>query len=149
MSDSDMAVTGEQNLDTASRTRPGVVMLAVYRWSLLVFLTAGVVQIFLAGLGAFRVLHGAGGSAFAPHRALGFTMGGIAIIILILTLIARPGIRAIVAAVLLVLLTSFVQSLLAGLADNHAIFGALHAADGLLILAIPAYLYFWSGRRTR
>jgi hypothetical protein len=48
---------------------------------------------------------------------------------------------------LLVLLTSFVQSLLAGLADDHVIFGALHAVDGLLILAIPAYLYVWSRRQ--
>jgi hypothetical protein len=54
---------------------------------------------------------------------------------------ARPG-----GAVLLVL-TAFLQSLLAGLADDHVIFGALHATDGLLILAIPAYLYVWTGRR--
>jgi hypothetical protein len=70
-----------------------------------------------------------------------------AIIILILTLIARPGARTIVGAVLLVLMTSFLQILLAGLADDHVVFGALHAADGLFILAIPAYLYVWSGRR--
>jgi hypothetical protein len=55
---------------------------------------------------------------------------------------ARPG-----GAVLLVLMTAFLQSLLAGLADDHVIFGALHATDGLLILAIPAYLYVWTGRR--
>jgi hypothetical protein len=79
---------------------------------------------------------------------LGFAMAGIAIIVVILTLIARPGARAIVGAALLVLLTSFVQSLLAGLADHHVIFGALHAVDGLLILGIPAYLYIWSGRCT-
>jgi len=107
-----------------------------------------VVQIFLAGPGTFRLLHGAGDSAFDPHRMLGFAMAGIAVIILVLALIARPGARAIAGAVLLVLLTSFVQSLLAGLADNHVIFGALHAADGLLILAIPACLYLWSRRQT-
>jgi hypothetical protein len=49
--------------------------------------------------------------------------------------------------VLLVLMTVVLQSLLAGLADDHVIFGALHATDGLLILAIPAYLYVWTGRR--
>ena len=37
-------------------------MFKVYRWGLLVFLASGVVQIFLAGLGAFRLLHGAGRS---------------------------------------------------------------------------------------
>ena len=78
---------------------------------------------------------------------LGFPMAGAAIIILILTLIARPGARAIVGAVLLVLMTAFLQSLLAGLADYHVTSGALHLTDGLLILAIPAYLYVWTGRR--
>lgn len=126
---------------------PGGRALAVYRWALAVFLAAGVVQIFLAGLGTFKLLHGAGDPAMDPHRMLGFAMAGGAIIILILTLIARPGPRAVVGAVLLVLMTSFLQSLLAGLADDHVIFGALHATDGLLILAIPTYLYVWSGRR--
>jgi len=123
-------------------------MLAVFRWGLLVFLAAGVVQIFLAGLGAFRLLHGAGDSALDPHRTLGFAMAGMAIVLLILALIARAGIRVISGLVLLVILTSFVQSLLASLADHHAVYGALHATDGLLILAIPTYLYFWSGHRT-
>jgi hypothetical protein len=148
MSESNTAVTGEQDVNAASRTGPKGVMLAIYRWGLLVFLAAGVIQIFLAGLGTFRLLHGAGDPALDPHRMLGFVMAGMAIVILILTLIARPGARAILGAVLLVLMTSFLQSLLAGLADDHVIFGALHATDGLLILAIPAYLYVWTGRQT-
>ena len=48
---------------------------------------------------------------------------------------------------MLVLLTSLMQSLLAGFAEDHAVYGALHALDGLLILGIAAYLYFWSRRR--
>src|SRR5262245_18844248 len=80
MSESNTAVTGEQNNNAASRTGRPPVMLSVYRWSLLVFLAAGVVQIFLAGLGTFRLLHGAGDSALDPHRTLGFAMAGIAII---------------------------------------------------------------------
>jgi len=47
----------------------------------------------------------------------------------------------------LVVLTSLVQSLLAGLAEDHALYGGLHAFDGLLILGIPAYLYLRSRRR--
>jgi hypothetical protein len=39
------------------------------------------------------------------------------------------------------------QSLLAGLGEDHAVYGALHALDGLLILGIAACLYFWSRRR--
>jgi hypothetical protein len=122
-----------------------------YRWALLAFLLAGVAQIFLAGLGAFRLqdqgLAAAGDSAFAPHRALGFSMAGIALVILVLAVIAQPGARAIAGSAALVLLTSLMQSLLAGFAEDHVVFGALHALDGLLILSIAAYLYFWPRRR--
>ena len=120
-----------------------------YQWTLLAFLLAGVVQIFLAGLGAFRLQDqaGAGDSAFAPHRALGFSMGAVALLILVLAVIARPGTRAIAGSAVLVLLTLLMQSLLAGFAEDHVVFGALHALDGLLILSIAAYLYYWSRRR--
>jgi hypothetical protein len=124
-----------------------------YRWAVLVFLLAGVAQIFLAGLGVFRLqdqdqgLAAAGDSAFAPHRALGFSMAGIALLILVLAVIARPGARAIAGSAVLVLLTTLMQSLLAGFAEDHAVYGALHALDGLFILGIAACLYFWSRRR--
>jgi len=39
------------------------------------------------------------------------------------------------------------QSVLAGLGDSHAVFGALHALDGLLILSTAGYLYARSRRR--
>ena len=121
-----------------------------YQWALLAFLLAGVTQIFLAGLGVFSLqdqgLASAGDSAFAPHRTLGFAMGGIALLVLILAVIARTGVAAIIGSAALVLLTSMMQSVLAGLADSHAIYGALHALDGLLILSIAVYLYARSRR---
>ena len=55
--------------------------------------------------------------------------------------LTRPGAHTITRAAMLVVLPSLVQSLLAGLADDHAIYGCLHAFDGLLILGIAAYLY--------
>jgi uncharacterized protein DUF6220 len=120
-----------------------------YRWTLLAFLLAGVVQISLAGLGAFRLQDqaGAGDSAFAPHRALGFSLGLVALLILVFAVLARPGARAVAGSAVLVLLTGLMQSLLAGFAQDHVVFGALHALDGLLILSIAAYLYYWSRRR--
>jgi hypothetical protein len=57
------------------------------------------------------------------------------------------GARAITGAAMLVVLTSLMQSLLAGLADDHAIYGGLNAFDGLLILGIAAYLYARSRQR--
>ncbi len=121
---------------------------AGYRWLLLAFLVLGAVQIFLAGLGAFRIdnLGTSGDTAFAPHRAVGFAMGGVALFILILALIARPGVRAVIGSVLLFLLAFLAQSLLASLADHTVWFGGLHALDGLAILGIAAFLYL-AGRR--
>jgi hypothetical protein len=122
-----------------------------YQWVLLLFLLAGMVQIFLAGLGVFS-LHGqeigaAGETALNPHRTLGFALGGVALVIMLLAVAARAGRRAIILSFVLLLLTGLVQSLLVSLADDHAVFGGLHAADGLLIIGIPAYLYFWSRHR--
>jgi hypothetical protein len=120
-----------------------------YRWLLLAFLMLGAVQIFLAGLGAFRLDNTgvSGDTAFAPHRAVGFTMGGVALVILILALIARPGTRAVVLAAVMFVLAFLVQSVLASLADNTVLFGGLHALDGLAILGIAAYLYLAARRQ--
>jgi len=92
--------------------------LLAYRWLLLAFLLAGGVQIFLAGLGVFSVTsHGAStDSAFGAHRGLGFAMAGAAVIILIFAFIARPG------------------------ALPFALYGGLHALDGLLVLGIAGFL---------
>jgi Family of unknown function (DUF6220) len=151
MSESNAALTGTDDVTSPTRSTPRNGALNAYRWALLAFLAAGVVQIFLAGLGVFSLqdqgLVADGDSAFAPHRTLGYAMAGIAIVVLIIALIARAGARAIAGMVLLVLLTSLVQSLLAGLADHHAIYGALHALDGLLILSVAAYLYLSSRGR--
>ena len=120
-----------------------------YRWLLLVFLLAVAVQIFLAGLGVFSVTgHGAStDSAFSAHRGLGFAMGGAAVIILILGVIARPGTMPLTLAGVLVVQTFLLQSLLAGLADNAALYGGLHALDGLLALGIAGLLYASARRR--
>jgi hypothetical protein len=85
-------------------------MLAIYRWTVLVFLAAGVVQIFLAGLGAFKLLHRPVTRRLTRTGRLVNAMAGVAIITLILT-VARPGTRAIVGAALLVLMTVVLQSL--------------------------------------
>jgi hypothetical protein len=117
-------------------------LLEIYRWALTLFLVAGAVQIFLAGFGAF---HG----GFAAHRGLGFGMAGLAVIILVLALVARVGTRDVVLAVVLVLLAGAVQSLLAGLGEDGAFWGGLHALDGLAILGIAGFLQGAAIRRIR
>jgi hypothetical protein len=140
--------TGTRNPESTETTLRRAAQ-AGYRWLLLAFLVLGAVQIFLAGLGAFRIdnLGVSGDTAFAPHRAVGFTMAGVALLILVLALIARPGVRAVVGPVLLFLLAVLVQSLLASLADNTVWFGGLHALDGLAILGIAAFLYLAARRQ--
>ena len=122
-----------------------------YHWLLLAFLLLGAVQIFLAGLGVFNLdgqeLGAKGETAFDPHRNLGFAMGGLALIILVLALIARPGARAIILSAGLFLLAFLAQSLLTGLAEDSPAFGGLHALDGLGILAIAGFLYASSRHR--
>jgi hypothetical protein len=137
-------IVGQAASTSGSAVRRGAG--AGYRWLLLLFLVAGVVQIFLAGLGVFH-LHAyglddpAGDSALDPHRTLGFAMAGIAVLILVLALVARPGGRQVVLAAVLVLQTAVLQSLLAGLGDDSAVYGGLHALDGLLAIGIAGYLY--------
>jgi Mn2+/Fe2+ NRAMP family transporter len=121
-----------------------------YRWLLLLFLVACGVQVFLAGLGVFSFGGGdsaGGASAFDAHRSLGWALGGAAILIFIVALVARPGVLPLVLAGLLIIQTSLLQSLLVGLADNTAIYGGLHALDGVLILAGAGVQYALSHRR--
>jgi hypothetical protein len=148
MKDNTISVDTTTTTSAYSGLRRGA--LIGYRWVLLAFLLLGVVQIFLAGLGVFSLqgqeLGATGETAFNPHRNLGFGMGGLALIILILALIARPGARSIVLAVVMFLLAFLAQSLLGGLGEDTPVFGGLHALDGLAILGIAGFLY-WSSRR--
>ena len=121
-----------------------------YRWLLLAFLLAVAVQIFLAGLGVFSFGSGdrAGGNhAFSAHQGLGFALAGASILILVLALAARPGRLALWLAGALVVQTCLLQSLLDGLAANTAVFGGLHALDGLLIAASAGVQYALARRR--
>lgn len=123
---------------------------AGYRWLLLTFVLLGMVQIFLAGFGVFglhgRELGAPGETAFDPHRSLGFALGGIALIILILALVARRSALSMLLTAVMFLLAFLAQSFLAGLGGSNAFFGGLHALDGLAILGIAGYLYGWSRR---
>ena len=121
-----------------------------YRWLLLVFLVAVAVQIFLAGLGVFSFGNGdrAGGDhAFSAHQGLGFALAGVSILILVLAIAARAGRLALWLAAALVVQTCLLQSLLDGLADDTAVFGGLHALDGLLITAGAGVQYALARRR--
>ncbi len=118
-------------------------------WGLRLFLIAGVVQIFLAGFGAFDI-NGqklADATSFDAHRVLGFAMGAAAIILLVLAAVARASGRTIILSVVLALLSVLIQSILAGAGEDTPFFGGLHAFDGLAILGLAGYLSAEAGRR--
>ena len=102
------------------------------------------VQIFLAGLGVFSFGDGdrsGGDHAFSAHQGLGFAIAGASVLLLALAIAARAGRLAVWLAVALVVQTCLLQSLLDGLSDNTAVFGGLHALDGLLIAASAGVQY--------
>jgi hypothetical protein len=141
--------TSVQDHDQAARPRSRRAM-SVYRWLLLVFLLAVAVQIFLAGLGVFSYGDGdrsGGDHAFSAHQGLGFAIGGVSILLLVLAIVARPGRLALWLAVALVVQTCLLQSLLDGLGDDTAAFGGLHALDGLLIAVSAGVQYVLVRRR--
>jgi hypothetical protein len=123
---------------------------AGYRWLLLIFLLLGGVQIFLAGFGVFSLdgkeVGAHGETAFGPHRSLGFALGGMALIVLLLALVTRRSARSMLLTAVMFLLAFLGQSFLADLGGSNAFFGGLHALDGLAILGIAGYLYGWSRR---
>jgi hypothetical protein len=124
--------------------QPTRIAFRLYHWAVLAFLLAGCAQIFLAGLGVFSFGDhdvAGGTSAFDAHKTLGFTLAGVAVVIFILALMARAGALSLVLCAVLIVQTTLLQSLLAGLADNTALFGGLHALDGILVLGIAGFLY--------
>jgi len=108
------------------------------------------VQIFLAGLGTFGfdTSRPADAShALSLHQGLGFALAGVSILILVLAIAARAGRLALWLAGALVVQTCLLQSLLDGLAGDTAVFGGLHALDGLLIAASAGVQYVLARRR--
>jgi hypothetical protein len=141
--------TSVRDRDQAARPRARWAATA-YRWGLLVFLLAVAVQIFLAGLGVFSYGDGdrsGGDHAFSAHQGLGFAIGGVSILLLVLAIVARPGRLALWLAVALVVQTCLLQSLLDSLGDDTAVFGGLHALDGLLIAVSAGWQYVLVRRR--
>lgn len=62
-------------------------------------------------------------------------------------MIARVGAAPVVLSAVLIVQTALLQSLLVGLVDNAALYGGLHALDGILLLGIAGFLYATSRRR--
>ena len=91
-------------------------MRSAHRVVLSVFTLGVIVQFFLAGLGVFRVQHGASDArfdhVFGPHRALGNVLFIVGLLVLVAAIVARVGRTRVLISLVLPLLV-FVQSILA------------------------------------
>jgi len=103
---------------------------AAFPWLAWLFVACLVVQVFLAGLGAFGSSDG-----FAPHRAWAYTFGYIVLVNLVLAIGAGLP-RRIVGLTALALVLFALQSVLVALRSTSVAIAALHPVNGFLILLV-------------
>jgi hypothetical protein len=71
----------------------------------------------------------------------GMLMSFLALAIIVLAAVAKEGNRTIGLALLLLVLTAVVQSVLSALGDDTPFFGALHALDGVALLGLAGFMH--------
>ena len=99
-----------------------------------------VVQVWLAGRGVFDPSTG-----FAVHRDVGYTIGLMPIVLLVLGLLGGMGRRVALMAVAIFVLI-IVQSVLVLQRDSNPSIAALHPVNGFLILLLAIVLALDSSR---
>lgn len=121
----------------------------IYGYLAGVFALAVVAQVFLAGIGTFgdhnRQI--ADATSFDPHRAFGEILGGVAVLLFLVTLAARAAKATMIGAFVLALLTQVAQPVFASAADHGDWVGGLHALDGVFILLLSIWLAGSAHRR--
>jgi hypothetical protein len=140
---------GEAGRGTLTGARRGADIAYGYLSAL--FVVGVLVQVYLAGIGIWGInaLTVGNASSFAAHRTWGFSLGAVALVLLILALIARQSVRAMIAALVLALLVVVAQSALASAGDSNKWIGGLHALDGMFILLLSAWIAVVAWRRIR
>jgi hypothetical protein len=103
------------------------------------FVLCGVVQVFLAGLGVF-----AGSSNFIAHRDLGYLLGPLTLVLIVLAVVGRLP-RAVVLGSVLLLVLLVLQSVFVALRSSAPAVAALHPVNGFLIVLVGV----WLGARAR
>ena len=109
--------------------------LRLHAWAAIVWVVAIVVQVFLAGA-AIGNLGGSGD--FATHRDVGYTIGVVQLIVLILAFAARlPRRDKGIAGGILVLY--IVQTLLPGFRTGPAAIAALHPLNAMVLFTLSIW----------
>ena len=110
--------------------------LARIAYSLVAWLlaAAAIIQIYLAGLGVFTV-----SSGFEQHRNVGYAIGVLGLILLVLSFAAKMPMRVIGATALLFVLM-IVQSVLVFMKTDQPNIAALHPVNGFIIVLLSVWI---------
>src|SRR5690348_5137338 len=127
-------------------------MVGAFRIAAILTVVVIVVQFFLAGWGAFHAVHSGVAakdtSSYDAHKGVGYLIGLLSLVLLILAIVGKMGGRTIGMTAVLLVLTVILQPLLAGAGeDSGAFWGALHAFVGALILVLAGNLISMTLRR--
>lgn len=129
----------------------------LYRYLIVLFAAACVVQIFLAGRGVFGIRPAASGKSVGdffddqksldPHRVLGEILGLVAVIMLLAALVAWRDRRLIAWTLGLAIATEVLQHAFA--LPDHPWVAGLHVVSGVSILGSGVWLAYdaWQGAR--
>ncbi len=125
-------------------TTPRQGALQALRIGSMVFGTAVLVQFYLAGSGIFAATGPVkDASSLDAHRLFGNILAGLALIVLIIAIIARPPARVLIATIVMLVLTG-VAGLIAGLGDTSAYLAALHPVVAAIILGLAFVIPLWT-----
>src|SRR5579884_1694095 len=114
----------------------------VYAYGAGLFAVGVLVQVFLAGVGAFGDHAGnvKNAPSFGAHRTWGTLLGFIAVALFLVAVSARATRGTWIGALVLAVLSLAAQPALAGGGDNNRWVGGLHALDGMAILILSFWL---------
>jgi hypothetical protein len=133
----------EQTSQVTTTPRRG--LLQALRIGAMVFGTAVIVQFYLAGTGIF----GAGttplwkATSMDAHKTFGNVLAGLAVIVLIIAIIARPPARILIATIVMFVLTG-VEGFIAGLGKTSSYVAALHPVIAAVILGLAFVIPLWT-----
>ena len=129
-------LTGMSTTTTVARPGYRAVTTQVMRYLAMAGGTLAAAQFALAAFGAFNSINGHR-HGYQAHEVVGMIVEVVSLLVLIAALVARPGRRALILAIVLFVLAGPIQPSLAGLAkDNASWVGALHGLVGLAILGL-------------
>jgi hypothetical protein len=124
------------------------VATTIVRYGAMLFGTAVIVQIYLAGSGIFAAKGPVkDASSLDPHRLLGNILAVLALLLLIAVIVARPSRRVVITVIVLFVLTA-VEGFVAMAGDGAPYVGALHPVLAVVIMGASALIPLWTRKDT-